>query len=129
MNSMDNSVPSEGENQQPSSLELDLDKIEKDAFKWVFDTFDTDKFTKDQIIELVKVHMRKHVYQLQFQMVLEKYQGTVAQYEEIARRLDNIDVLKIQAAEWKDALISEQARVIWQLLTQKDEKNFTINLN
>ena len=129
MNSMDNSVPSEGENQQPSSLELDLDKIEKDAYKWVFDTFDTDKLTKDQIIELVKLHMRKHVYQLQFQMVLEKYQGTVAQYEEIARRLDNIDVLKIQAAEWKDALISEQARVIWQLLTQKDEKNFTINLN
>lgn len=129
MNSMDNNVPSEGENQQPSPLELDLDEIEKDAFKWVFDTFDTDKFTKDQIIELVKVHMRKHVYQLQFQMVLEKYQGTVAQYEEIARRLDNIDVLKIQAAEWKDALISEQARVIWQLLTQKDEKNFTINLN
>lgn len=129
MNSMDNSVPSEGENQQPSSLELDLDKIENDAYKWVFDTFDTDKLTKDQIIELVKLHMRKHVYQLQFQMVLEKYQGTVAQYEEIARRLDNIDVLKIQAAEWKDALISEQARVIWQLLTQKDEKNFTINLN
>jgi O6-methylguanine-DNA--protein-cysteine methyltransferase len=99
MNSMDNSVPSEGENHKPSTLELDLDKIEDEAYKWVVHTFDTDKLTKDQIIELVKLHMRKHVYQLQFQMVLEKYQGTVAQYEEIARRLDNIDVLKIQAAE------------------------------
>jgi hypothetical protein len=38
-------------------------------------------------------------------------------------------VLKNQASEGKDALIAEQTRVIWQLLTQKDEKNFTINLN
>jgi hypothetical protein len=112
MNSMDNSVPSEGENQQPSSRELDLDKIENEAYKWVFNTFDTDKLTKDQIIELVKLHMRKHVYQLQFEMVFEKYQGIVPKYEEIARRLDNIEVLKNQASEGKDALIAEQTRVI-----------------
>jgi hypothetical protein len=126
---MDNSVPSEGENKQPLSTEINFDQIENEAYKWVFHTFDRENFTKDQISELIKMYMRKHVYQLQFEMAFEKYQSIVPKYEEIARRLDNLEVLKNQASEGKDAVINEQKALIRDLLDKKEDKDFKITPN